>query len=202
MKKYFLIVTLVSLYLFSCKNSTTVDATESSEVNNNQSISDLSIYNLPSKWTNQDNEEIELIDYRGNIVVMVMIYTSCKASCPRLVSDMRDIESQVPKNLSNNVKYILVSIDPETDSPERLKEFSIENKMDGDQWVFLRGSLGDTREFAAVLAVNYKEISPLDFSHSNIITVFNQEGELYHQKEGLGIDSNETIEKIKELDQK
>ena len=74
--------------------------------------------------------------------------------------------------------------------------------MDGDQWVFLRGSLGDTREFAAVLAVNYKEISPLDFSHSNIITVFNQEGELYHQKEGLGIDSNETIEKIKELDQK
>ena len=112
MKKYFLIVTLVSLYLFSCKNSTTVDATESSEVNNNQSISDLSIYNLPSKWTNQDNEEIELIDYRGNIVVMVMIYTSCKASCPRLVSDMRDIESQVPKNLSNNVKYILVSIDP------------------------------------------------------------------------------------------
>ena len=52
---------------------------------------------------------------------MVMIYTSCKASCPRLVSDMRDIESQVPKNLSNNVKYILVSIDPETDSPERLK---------------------------------------------------------------------------------
>jgi protein SCO1/2 len=202
MKKYFLIVTLVSLYLFSCKNSTTVDATESSEVNNNQSISDLSIYNLPSKWTNQDNEEIELIDYRGNIVVMVMIYTSCKASCPRLVSDMRDIESQVPKNLSNNVKYILVSIDPETDTPERLKEFSIENKMDGDQWVFLRGSLGDTREFAAVLAVNYKEISPLDFSHSNIITVFNQEGELYHQKEGLGIDSNETIEKIKELDQK
>ena len=56
--------------------------------------------------------------------------------------------------------------------------------------------------FGAVLAVNYKEISPLDFSHSNIITVFNQEGELYHQKEGLGIDSNETIEKIKELDQK
>ena len=202
MKKYFLIATLVSLYLFSCKNRTTVDATESSEVNNNQSISDLSIYNLPSKWTNQDNEEVELIDYRGNIVVMVMIYTSCKASCPRLVSDMRDIESQVPKNLSNNVKYILVSIDPETDTPERLKEFSIENKMDRDQWVFLRGSLGDTREFAAVLAVNYKEISPLDFSHSNIITVFNQEGELYHQKEGLGIDSNETIEKIKELAQK
>ena len=92
MKKYFLIVTLVSLYLFSCKNSTTVDATESSEVNNNQSISDLSIYNLPSKWTNQDNEEIELIDYRGNIVVMVMIYTSCKASCPRLVSS-QEIES-------------------------------------------------------------------------------------------------------------
>ena len=52
------------------------------------------------------------------------------------------------------------------------------------------------REFANVLAVKYKEISPIDFSHSNIISVFNPEGELIHQQEGLGVDNNETIAKI------
>ncbi len=40
---------------------------------------------------------------------------------------------------------------------------------------------------AAVLAVNYKKISPIDFSHSNIISVFNAEGELAFQQEGLGV---------------
>jgi protein SCO1/2 len=38
----------------------------------------------------------------------------------------------------------------------------------------------------------------MDFSHSNIISVFNAEGELAYQQEGLGVSSDETIKKIKE----
>lgn len=165
----------------------------------NAPISELSIYNLPSIWTTQNNEAIELKKLQGDVLVMVMIYTSCKAACPRLVADMRAIEAQVPKNKKNNVKYVLISIDPETDTPKRLKEFAIENGMDDDKWVFLRGTESDTREFAAVLAVNYKKITPLDFSHSNIISVFNQKGELVHQKEGLGVNNKETVDKIVEI---
>lgn len=90
----------------------------------------------------------------------------------------------------------MVSIDPEVDTPARLKEFAIANKMDGGQWDFLRSTEENTREFAAVLAVNYKKIAPLDFSHSNIISVFNAEGELTFQQEGLGVNSEATIKKI------
>lgn len=165
----------------------------------NQPISELSIYNLPSVWTTQHNNEIELKELKGNVLVMVMIYTSCKAACPRLVADMRSIEAQIPETKKKNVKLILVSIDPETDTPKRLKKFSVENDMDSDSWIFLRGSKEDTQEFAAVLAVNYKKISPMDFSHSNIISVFDQKGELVHQQEGLGVNNKETVAKIIEL---
>lgn len=161
-------------------------------------ISDLSIYNLPSKWTTQNNKDIELKDLKGDVLVMVMIYTSCKAACPRLVADMRSIEEQLPKDTKDKVKLVLVSIDPEVDTPKRLKDFSIENKMEGDQWIFLRSTEKNTREFAAVLAVNYKKISPMDFSHSNIISVFNAEGELVHQQEGLNVNNEETIKRISE----
>lgn len=165
-----------------------------------EELPEMSIYNLPSKWTNQDAEEIELKDLRGDVVVMVMIYTSCKAACPRLVADMRNIHKQVPDENNKNVKYVFVSIDPEVDTPERLKDFSIENQMDDtEQWMFLRGSEDDTREFAAVLAVSYKAISPIDFSHSNIISVFDQNGLLVHQEEGLGVDSETTVQAIIEL---
>ena len=70
--------------------------------------------------------------------------------------------------------------------------------MDGLQWEFLRSTEENTREFAAVLAVNYKKVSPLEFSHSNIISVFNANGELVFQQEGLGVNSDETIKKINE----
>lgn len=191
-----------SLLLIGCnetkKTEEQLQSTEQTteQVTDNQEISDLSIYNLPSKWTTQDGKDIELKDLQGNVLVMVMIYTSCKAACPRLVADMRNIEERVKGKNLDKVKYVLVSIDPEVDTPERLKTFAKENKMDGDQWIFLRSNEEDTREFAATLAVNYKKISPMDFSHSNIISVFNTKGELDYQQEGLGVDYAPTVNEI------
>jgi protein SCO1/2 len=193
MKKIILGVILIFSALQSC--NTKVDAQVSSKT---KKISELSIYNLPSKWTNQNGQDIEMKDLKGKVLVMVMIYTSCKSACPRLVADMRNIESRLPENIKGNVKLVLVSIDPEVDTPERLKAFSIENKMETDQWIFLRSTEENTREFAAVLSVNYKKVSPMDFSHSNIISVFNAEGELAYQQEGLGVNSDETVQKITE----
>lgn len=189
MKKLFQGLMLILLVLQGCTTN---------KKSEDKPISDLSIYNLPSKWTNQNGQDLEMKDLKGKVLVMVMIYTSCKAACPRLVADMRNIESRLPDNIKPNVKFVLVSIDPEVDTPKRLKEFAITNKMEGDQWEFLRSTEENTREFAAVLAVNYKKIAPLDFSHSNIISVFNTEGELTFQQEGLGVNSDATIKKITE----
>ena len=161
-------------------------------------ISDESIFNLTSKWTNQNQETFELKELKGDVLVMVMIYTSCKAACPRLVADMRNIEKETG---NDGIKFVMVSIDPETDTPERLKEFAIENHMDSDQWVFLNGSVDDVREFANVLSVKYKSISPIDFSHSNIISVFDQQGVLQYQEEGLGVDNNGIVSSISGLTQ-
>ena len=98
---------------------------------------------------------------------MVMIYTSCKTACPRLTADMKGIEAKVGKQNSDELQYILVSIDPEHDTPERMRAFIKNNKLEGKQWVFLRGSEEDTRELANVLAVKYKKITPMDFSQDD-----------------------------------
>lgn len=195
MKQNIIAFFLLLLTLQSCKDHKSEEIQKTSK---NKDISDLSIYNLPSQWTNQDGKDIELKSLKGNVLVMVMIYTSCKAACPRLVADMRSIETKLDKQTKKNVKLILVSIDPKTDTPERLKKFAIANKMNQDPWIFLRSTEDDTREFAAVLAVNYKKISPIDFTHSNIISVFNSEGELVFQQEGLGVNNDKTIQTINE----
>ncbi|WP_034042777.1 SCO family protein [Wocania ichthyoenteri] len=168
----------------------------------NNEISEESIFNLTSKWNTEEGETIQLEDLKGKTLVMVMIYTTCKAACPRLVADMRNIEAQIPKKNLEDLRFVLVSIDPETDTPQRLKSFAKENFMDEEQWTFLQGTVTSVREFSNVLAVKYKQISPMDFSHSNIISVFNSGGELMHQQEGLGVDNKETIKTILELTSK
>ena len=162
----------------------------------NPGISDKSIFNLTTRWNTQDSTSVQLKDLKGKVLVIVMIYTSCKVACPRLVADMKNIEAQMPVDRINGINFVLVSIDPETDTPSRLKRFAKENEMDEPQWTFLQGTKSGVEEFANVLAVKYKEISPMDFSHSNIISVFNPKGELVHQREGLGVSNEETIQMI------
>jgi len=190
-----------TLLLVSCGNETKndeapYDSQLISNENEDDGILENSIFNLTSKWHTQDNKTIELSDLKGDILVVVMIYTSCQLACPRLVADMRNIHAKVD---DNSIKYVLVSIDPETDTPKRLKEFAIENQMDNELWTFLQGTIDDVRELSNVLAVKYKKISPIDFSHSNIISVFDKNGVLHYQQEGLRVDNKKIVTKIIEL---
>lgn len=181
------------LVLHSCQREADITA-----ITSNDEISEKSIFNLISTWRTEEGEEIQLHELKGKVLVVVMIYTSCKVACPQLVADMKRIEQQVPEEKKEDVRYILVSIDPETDTPEKLKGFAVQNNMDGEEWTFLQGDENSVREFANVLAVKYKEIAPLDFSHSNIISVFDQKGELVCQQEGLSANNEETVKAIVE----
>jgi len=199
-----ILILLVSVVMFtSCNENKSDNNSTVVELSSNESgiggVSEESIFNLTTTWITEENETIELKDLKGKTLVMVMIYTSCKAACPRLVADMRNIEAKIPESKLKDIHFILVSIDPETDTPKRLKEFAIENFMDDNHWTFLQGTESGVREFANVLAVKYKQISPMDFSHSNIISVFNAQGELIHQQEGLGVDNKETVQTILDL---
>lgn len=194
LSRYGLIASLFFIGLFACSSPPQKEL-----ANNQDSSNDESIFNLSSKWHTQNNEAIELKDLKGKVLVMVMIYTTCKAACPRLVADMRDIEAKVPAEKRQFANFVLVSIDPETDTPERLKAFAKENFMDAPHWTFLQGTPNGTQEFANVLSVKYKQISPMDFSHSNIISVFDPQGELVHQQEGLGVNNEETVKAITQL---
>ena len=180
------------LTLFSCKENTEQTA-------QNKENADSSIFLLDSKWQNQDAEELQLKDLKGKNLVMVMIFTSCRTACPILVGDMKKIHAKIEKNQLKDTSLVLISIDPTNDTPEVLKKFAAERNMDSQPWIFLRSDEESTREFANVLAVKYKKISPIEFSHSNIISVFNRNGELVSQEEGSGINSDAVAKTVNEL---
>jgi len=185
--KYFYYIVFSIVLLVSCKENKLKVAELPSD----------SIFNLTSNWRNQNNDSLQLKNLQGKTLVVVMIYTTCKSACPILVSKMKSIEAKIDRKDINKVSLVLVSIDPETDTPEKLKEFAKTNKMDEPQWVFLTSNEYATQEFANVLSMKYKKISPIDFSHSNIISVFKPNGELVSQEEGA-IDVDKVVKTVQE----
>src|SRR5690606_29260190 len=92
--------------------------------------SGLSVYNLESLWRDQEGGERPLLSLAGRPQVVAMIYTHCGHVCPRILLDMKRIEAEVTRAHPEGVGFVLVSIDPERDTPERLKEYAELARLD------------------------------------------------------------------------
>ena len=130
-----------------------------------------------------------------------MGYTSCRYACPRLLADMRTLRKKIidssPNQKNSEVGFVFVSIDPDTDTPEKLKEYEQLNDLaDADDWLMLTGDEDSVLELAVVLGMKYRRSDDKDFAHSNIITVLDAEGHITHQQFGLGTENEETIAAI------
>ena len=158
-----------------------------------------SIYNAGSTWRKRDNREIQLSELRGEVQVVAMVYTHCEFACPRILADMQRVRQVLSDHARENTNFVIISIDPERDTPQRLTNFAEENNLNKEYWTLLNGSQGDILEIAALLGVRYKRISETDFTHSNMITVLNNEGEIVHQRKQLSDNQNDIIQSIERL---
>lgn len=161
------------------------------------SSSDESLYQLNTDWLNQNGANIKLESLRGKIVVTAMVFTHCESACPRIVSDMQRIEKAILAN--PNVVFLLISMDPERDTPARFVEFSQERQL-GKNWLMISSNQMATDEIANVLGVKIKKLSDGGFDHSNSIFVLDPNGVIIHTQEGLEQEPKPLIEIIhKEL---
>lgn len=158
-------------------------------------LSDRSLYQLDSPWTNDAGRGLKLAALRGKPQVVSMFFASCRFTCPVLVNDMKRIESALPANVRTNVGFLLVSFDSERDTPEALAHY---RKIHGlaANWTLLSGSPDDVLELANLLGVKFKKDLRGEFSHSNVITVLNRHGEIDRQLVGLNRDVTETVQGI------
>jgi protein SCO1 len=158
---------------------------------------DFSIYHAQSVWTDQLGERRPLDSLAGRVQVVGMVYTSCAYACPRMMLDMKRIEGELVGDAE--VGFVLVSIDPERDTPERLADYARGARLDPDRWTLLHGDPGDILELAALLGVQYRRMADGEFVHSNFLTILDAQGRVVHRQMGLGADPRDTLEVIRSL---
>lgn len=152
-----------------------------------------SLYQLESVWTSDVGARVGLRVLEGRPQVVVLFFTHCEYACPVLVRDLKRIEAALPDAMRPSVDFLLISIDPERDTPAVLAEYRASHRLGLDHWTLLTGTGDDVRELAALLGVNYRKDVRGQYSHSNLITVLNDRGEVVHQQSGLDQDPAATV---------
>jgi protein SCO1 len=190
---------LLGLALSSCSETNPTDAHaahQKTEATIVTELSDMSLYNLESEWQTEDNESIKLVQLNGKVQLVAMMYTNCTYACPRIVADLKRIEAKLNNYKNGEVGIVLVTMDPENDTPAKLQQFATDNNLDPERWTLLTSSEMNIQELAVLLNMKYKNGGNGEIAHSNIITVLNAGGEIIHQQEGLGKDPDETVKTI------
>ncbi len=161
-------------------------------------IPEESIFNITTSWTDQDKRAFHFDDLSGSITVAAMIFTSCQSACPQIMGDIKNIESKLNADMQKDVRFLLITMDPEHDTPERLKAFMNEHQLNY-KWSLVCSNDDATMELANVLGVRIKKLSDGGFDHSNAVFVINRNGVIEHKQDGLGQDPAETIKTIMEI---
>jgi protein SCO1 len=97
------------------------------------------LYNVPEfQLTAQDGRPFNSKVLRGKIWVADFIYTTCPGPCPRMTSQMREVQNAVIKMA--DVKLVSFTVDPSRDTPEVLAAYAKTHGASTEDWYFLTGT--------------------------------------------------------------
>jgi protein SCO1/2 len=162
--------------------------------------SERSIYGLGATWTTDAGQRMKLVALAGRVELVAMMFTSCPSVCPTFVREMLTLDRSLPGRLREHTHNVLVSIDPERDTPEVLARYREKMGLDPERFTLLRGAPGDVRELAQVLGVSYGKSEGSDIAHTRLVTVLDARGEVVHQQTGVSDDRERLIAGINRAD--
>jgi protein SCO1/2 len=139
-------------------------------------------------------QAVRLGHLQGKVQVLAMVYTTCEAACPLIVSLMQRMGAALPPDVHAQVGFVLVSFDPARDTPAALRTYSDKMQLDAASWSLLTGHPDDVLELATLLGIRYTRDQRGGFIHSNVVTVLNKAGEIVHRHEGLSQDMAPTLD--------
>ena len=90
--------------------------------------------------TNQDGKKVHFYSdvLKGKTVVVNAFFTTCTSVCPPINRNMEKIQEALGDRVGRDVFLVSLTVDPETDTPARLKEYS-QKFHAGAGWTFLTG---------------------------------------------------------------
>ena len=141
--------------------------------------------------TSQDGEPVRLSDYQGKVVAVTFIFTLCTDNCPVLTPMMSFVQDQLGADFGKKIAFVSITVDPERDTPEVLKDYAQAFGANLSGWTFLTGSpeaIRDvTRRYGVFAAKNAND----GVDHTFLTSIIDRDGALRVQYLGVRFDPEE-----------
>jgi protein SCO1 len=100
----------------------------------------------------QDGQAVQTDQLKGQWSLLFFGYTYCPDICPATLAQLRQLRGQLPEETRERLRIVLVSVDPNRDTPEQLKQYL--GYFDAG-FVGLTGAEADLQKFANAVSIPY-----------------------------------------------
>ena len=149
--------------------------------------------------TTQAGKRLSLSDFRGKVVAVTFIYTSCADTCPLLTAKMVGLQNRLAAGFGPRAFFLSITVDPQRDTPEVLRRYAVAHGANLVGWAFLTGTPSEIREVARRYGVYYRKTPGGDVDHTFLTSVVDQAGILRVQYLGVRFDADELLRDIQTL---
>ncbi|PHQ33566.1 SCO family protein [Rhodopirellula bahusiensis] len=94
----------------------------------------------------RSGEMVSTDDLKGAPYVVSFFFSTCPSICVSQNQKLKELQDEFE---GRGVRFVAISVDPETDTPEVLREYAARFGADQDQWLFLTGELNYIRRIGA-----------------------------------------------------
>lgn len=142
--------------------------------------------------TNQDGKTVRFYSdvLQGKTVVVESFFTTCTGTCPLMNATFTKIQNAVGDRLGKDVFLVSITVDPENDTPAKLKAYAAHMKA-RPGWVFLTGKKENVEQALHKLGLKVGSRE----EHKNLFLVGNEPKGLWKKVFGLG-KANEIVDLV------
>jgi protein SCO1/2 len=137
--------------------------------------------------TDQNNLKITNAEFKGKVYVLEFFFTTCPTICPKMNQSMIEIQNQFFGN--PNFGIASISIDPEHDTSEVLKEHAATLGVKSSNWHFLTGDkkyIYDLANKGFNLYAGENSKVNGGFEHSGLFALIDKNGNIRCRKDDYG----------------
>ena len=137
--------------------------------------------------TNQDNKTISDKDYLGKVYVLEFFFSTCPTICPKMNQNMLKLQDEFLNEKDFGI--VSITINPENDTPQVLKEHAAHLGVKLDSWNFLTGDKDyiydlANKGFRIYADENNKAMG--GFEHSGLFALIDKDGNIRCRKDEFG----------------
>ena len=160
-------------------------------------VADTIYHHVPEfLYLNQDSVMINSKELKNKVWITDFFFTHCPSICPPMTSQMKRL-SENTKDLKDFIQFLSFSIDPERDTPYRLRQYIKENEIIDDNWFFFTGNEEETHLLAKEFFNGAERNEDIDggFGHTSYFALVDKSGLVRGIYDGTNAEQVDKLEK-------